>query len=369
MRIGIDARPLVSVSPSGIGIYLLEILKNFNRNNGVEYVLYSNEPIKNPEPVLNKFEQHVIGGSIGTLAICFRLGKQLKEDRIDVFWGTEHMIPLNSRSIKKFLTVHDLALMINPSWGSRKNAVMQNVFCRLSCKCADRIIAVSEATKKDLIDLLRINENIVTVIPNGGYTDVTFSKMKIEDIEKKIGIAGKKFFSYIGNIEPRKNIIGIIKAFEKVNDRSSERYYLVLAGKMGWKTNPIKYAIEHSKYRDYIVLPGYISEEEKKYLMGNAIAFVFPSNYEGFGIPIVEAFSCGGIVITARNSSLTEVGGEAAFYIAESGDIDSLTQRMLDCIVMPEQERIERIQAGKRQAALFDWVTCAQKTQKILESM
>ena len=87
---------------------------------------------------------------------------------------------------------------------------------------------------------------------------------------------------------------------------------------MSWRTQPIIEAIEQNKYKDRIRLPGYISEEEKKYLMHNACAFVFPSNYEGFGIPVVEAMSCGGIVITADNSSLKEVGGKAAFYVQKT---------------------------------------------------
>lgn len=138
---------------------------------------------------------------------------------------------------------------------------------------------------------------------------------------------------------------------------------------MGWRTEPIRTAIEQSAYRDYIIEPGYISEDEKKYLMNKAIAFVFPSNYEGFGIPIVEAFSCGGIVITARNSSLPEVGGKAALYIPQSNNTDALAQRMLECITMTEQERAERVQLGKNQALQFDWYSCSKETQKVLESM
>ena len=370
MRIGVDARPLISETPSGIGVYVLEVLKNIKPSKDVQYVLYSNEPIKNQEPVLDEFEQHVVGGKTGTIAVCFEWAKQLKADKIDVFWGTEHMIPLNCPTIKKILTVHDLALLINPSWGSRKNAIMQNIFCRLSCKCADRIIAVSDATRSDITRLLKIDKEMITAIPNGGgYSNVSLSSEMQEDIEKRIGITGKRFFAYTGNIEPKKNIIGLIKAFEKVNGQSTESYYLVLAGKMGWRTEPIKAAIEQSTYREYIILPGYISENEKKYLMSRAIAFVFPSNYEGFGIPIVEALSCGGIVITAHNSSLPEVGGDAALYIQQSSDTDALAQRMLECIEMPEQERARRIQLGAKQAMEFDWVCCAKETQKVIEAM
>lgn len=168
MRIGVDARPLVSETPSGIGIYLIEILKNLNYNDEAQYVVYSNEPLRNPESNLNSLEQHIVGGKTGTIAVCFELGKQLKKDNIDVFLGTEHLLPLNCRTVKKVLTVYNLALMINPSWGSREDTIMQNVFCRLSCKCADKIIAVSETTRNDITNLLKINKERITVILNGG---------------------------------------------------------------------------------------------------------------------------------------------------------------------------------------------------------
>lgn len=170
MRIGIDARPVVSEFPSGIGIYLLEVLKGISGNTNNHYILYTNEPIRNKAAFLTSFEQKVVKGKIGTLLICYGLKRQLKEDKIDLFWGTEHMLPLNTKGIRKVLTVHDLALLINPHWGSVNNAIMQNIFCRLSCKSADRLIAVSEATKGDLMSLLSIMADKVDVIYNGGGT-------------------------------------------------------------------------------------------------------------------------------------------------------------------------------------------------------
>ncbi len=177
MRIGIDARPLISESPSGIGIYLLEILRNLERNENTTYILYTNEPIRNQDTVLTGFEKRVVHGKIGTFTICFGLDKALKADKIDEFWGTEHMLPLFAYGVKKVLTVHDLALLINPKWGSRKNAIMQNIFCRLSCKQADKIIAVSEATKKDIVSLLSIDTNRITAILNGGGVQRVYNSL------------------------------------------------------------------------------------------------------------------------------------------------------------------------------------------------
>lgn len=368
MRIGIDARPLISESPSGIGIYLLEILRNLERNENTTYILYTNELIRNQDPVLTGFEKRVVHGKIGTFTICFGLDKALKADKIDEFWGTEHMLPLFAHGVKKVLTVHDLALLINPKWGSRKNAIMQNIFCRLSCKRADKIIAVSEATRKDIISLLSIDANKITAILNGGYGEyITPSDAECEKIKKRFEIGAEPFFAYTGNIEPRKNIVTILKAFEIACDRLDKTVSLVLAGKLGWRTQPIIEAIEQNKYKDRIYLPGYISEDEKKYLMHNAYAFVFPSNYEGFGIPIVEAMSCGSVVITADNSSLKEVGGTTAFYVQKTDEVVQLADRMVQCFNLPDAERTKLMADGKSWASRFSWKKCAQETQAVLE--
>lgn len=368
MRIGIDARPLISESPSGIGIYLLEILRNLEKNENNTYILYTNEPIRNHDPVLARFEKRVVNGKIGTLVICLGLDKTLKTDKIDEFWGTEHMLPLFAHGMKKVLTVHDLALLINPKWGSRKNAIIQNVFCRLSCKCADKIIAVSEATKRDVVSILAIDANKVTAILNGGYGEyITPSNTECENIKKRFEIETKPFFAYTGNIEPRKNIVTILKAFEMACDRLDGAISLVLAGKLSWRTEPIMEAIEQNKYKDRIHLPGYISEDEKKFLMHNACAFVFPSNYEGFGIPIVEAMSCGGIVITAENSSLKEVGGSTAFYVRKTDEVVQLADRMVQCFNLSDVERKKLTEDGIKWAARFSWEKCAHETQAVLE--
>ena len=369
MRIGIDARPLISETPSGIGIYLLEILRNLEKNESTTYILYSNAPIRNQDPVLEKFEKRVVDGKIGTFTICLGINKALKEDKIDEFWGTEHMLPLFAHGVKKILTVHDLALLINPKWGSRKNAIMQNIFCRLSCRCADKIIAVSEATKKDIVSILSIDANRITTILNGGGggeyiipTDTECVKIK-----KRFEIGNEPFFAYTGNIEPRKNIVAILKAFEIACDRLDGTVSLILAGKLGWRTDPIIEAIEQNKYKDRIHLPGYISENEKRYLMHNACAFVFPSNYEGFGIPIVEAMSCEGVVITADNSSLKEVGGINAFYVQKSDEVAQLANRMVECFNLSDVERKKLAIAGKKWSSQFSWEKCAHETQAVLE--
>ena len=171
MNIGIDARRLSDENPAGVGRYLIEILTYFSRqNNDDNYYLFSNRPILKQYIFNKRFHCVYMQNKIGTLWMLFELPKHLTEYNLDVFWGPEHMLPPKIKGVRYVLTVHDIALLINPKWGSRKNAIMQNIFCRLSCKRADKIIAVSEATKKDIVSLLSIDANRITAILNGGGT-------------------------------------------------------------------------------------------------------------------------------------------------------------------------------------------------------
>ena len=367
MRIAIDARPLISENPSGIGIYLIEILKNIDLQDGNEYFLYTNEPLKNNNPILKKFNTRVIKGNVGTLVICFGLKKYLKIDKIDIFWGTEHMLPLFTKICKRVVTVHDLALIINPKWGSRKNAIMQNVFCKLSCKQADHIIAISESTKDDLKTILHIDEKKISVVYNGGTNreNTLLKPNEISAMETKFNVEKFKFFSYVGNIEPRKNISTIVQAFDEYCKTYNSSCKLVLAGKFTWRQAEIMNAIESSTYINNIILPGYISDREKQFLMSQSIAFLFPSNYEGFGIPIVEAFTYGSIVICTKNSSLPEVGGKYAIYV--DNNQHSLFLAMVKSSSINVDEREEFIQRSKKWVKQFNWRTCGIKTIDTIE--
>lgn len=372
MRVGIDARPLIAETPSGIGVYLLECLRNFKVDDGNIYFLYSNAPLQNKDKILDRFRKVVVPGKIGTLMICYGLKKQLKKDKIDIFWGTEHMLPLNTPDIKKLLTVHDLALLVNSHWGGWKNVFMQNIFCRSSCKKADQIMSDSQATQYDLQKLLSINKDKINVVkPGGGTAKGAFleNKYELKNIKERIGLTDNPFFLYIGTLEPRKNIVGIVEAFNIFNEKNDGRYDLVLAGKLGWKTEPILDAVNKSPFKKNILIPGYISEAEKSFLLSNAVAFMFPSHYEGFGLPVLEAMSYGLPVITAKNSSLTEVGGEIAFYADKAEDYSQISEQMDRCAELDAESRKAISKQSKEWYSMFNWNGTAAQIQTLLMSM
>lgn len=366
MIIGIDARPLISDKPSGIGVYLSEVLNVFkNSSNDNNFILYSNKPISSKYSFPNNFQIKVIPGKIGTLWLRYIIPRSLVLDDVDVFWGTQHILPKRNNKIKYILTVHDLSLIINPSWGSIKNAIMQNLFTKASIRDADILIADSKSTKKDIERLCKVQSNKIKTIYLGGVERyLNFDDKLVKATLEKYNITNK-FFYYVGTIEPRKNIGTIVKAFERVCN-FYPNIQLVLSGGLGWKYKPILELIEKSTVSKNIVRTGYISTVEKAILLNNAQAFVFPSHYEGFGIPVLEAMTQGTLVITARNSSLCEVGGDAAFYMENESDSDELEKLMETILSMPKEARIFRIEHGLQIAKAFSWDVCARKTMDIL---
>jgi len=367
MKIGIDARPLISKHPSGIGTYLINILNYLNvvdREN--QYFLYSNKPLEYPITLGDNFTIRVINGKIGTLWLRYSLPQYIKADGIQVFWGTQHFLPKRVENVRMILTIHDVALLINPRWGSAVNSVMQNLFLKSSARDADKIIVVSKSTGDDTIKLCGIAPEKISVIYEGCPSPVT-QQLSDEDataFKEKFNIK-ERFFLFVGNIEPRKNIDTIIKAFELAAAKD-ERIQLVLAGGLGWKYEGILDQIKKSAFSDRIIRTGYISSEQKNWLFGNAIAFLFPSHYEGFGLPILEAYRAGTPVITAKKSSLPEVGGDAAWYVQDENSADELANVMDVLLSLPAEQKLMMTEKGRARCDMFSWKHCAEQTHRLL---
>lgn len=365
MKIGIDARPLSGDRPTGIGIYLHNIISYINQFDTTnEYILYSNKPINLRFSPNKNITTKVTDGKIGTFWLRYKLPRQIKKDMLDIFWGTEHFLPKSVKGVQSILTVHDLSLLINPSWGTKRNAFFQNIYAPKSIREAGKIIAVSESTKKDIIEKIHIPSDIITVVYNGGSSIQAASKFEgTLNIEEKFGIKGK-FFLYLGTLEPRKNVETLIDAFDLI--ASQHDVSLVVAGGLGWKYEPLLAKIENLKSKIRIIRTGYIGVEDKVALFKQAQAVVYPSLYEGFGIPVLEALENGVPVITTRNSSLPEVGGSVALYIDNAKDFEALASQMINVLNLSREEREKLIQDGYKQAKKFSWEKCAKETLEVI---
>lgn len=373
MKIGIDARGL-GETKTGIATYIEEIIKQLNNINDRknEYILYSNRPINIDAKLKDNITVKNYNKPFGTFWIYFSLPKILKNDKIDVFWGTQHCLPKRNRctkNIKFVLTVHDLAIHKLKHVGEWKNTIIQKMVLKKSCRKADIIISVSESTKRDLVDMFRINNEKIKVIYSGTNFENNYNIQKDneKDILKKFKVQDRNYLMFVSTIEPRKNIITLVKAFEYLKKKDEyKELKLILAGGLGWNYKEILDTIKSSEYANDINLPGYISKEEKQCLLHNTKCFVYPSLYEGFGLPILEAMANEALVVTSNISSIPEVGGDAAFYFNNVNDYEELAEVIKNVLNLLKDEKEKKIKLGLEQTRKFSWEKCANETLEIL---
>lgn len=362
MRIGINVSVLKKgENISGIGYYTYRIVKNLiEKDDENEYFLFSNCEIGVEFPIKNNIHFVLMPSKRRLFWSRYILGIKIKKYNLDIFWSPTHNLPIiQQKNTKYFMTVHDVANHIFSNISQSKNNQQKylRVILNSSCKSADGIIVPSIATKNDLVKYFNVLENKVSVIYEGGDTEESIKAASKEDLVNKYGIT-KQYFLYIGTLQPRKNIETIVDAFIKLNNQNIQ---LVLAGGIGWGMKDTLDRIKMSDRKDDIILTGYISESEKAALYENSKAFVFPSLYEGFGIPILESFSYGIPVITAKNSSLPEVGGNAAIYMEDVCSSDQLVDAMKQIINMQKNERQALSLKCIEQYKKFTWEKCAKE--------
>lgn len=252
----------------------------------------------------------------------------------------------NGRTV---ITIHDLAILRHPEWfpeSALERFVSTRILLRRAIDRAKCIIVPSEATAVDVRNYYGVSQDRVRVIP--------LASALPPGSRPPTQMPSGRYLLFVGTIEPRKNLVRLLSAFKKIDDHEVR---LVIAGKQGWKNREIMEAIKKTERVEY---RGYVSEEEKRWLMKHALAFVFPSLYEGFGLPVLEAMSVGTPVITSNTSSLPEVAGNAALLIDpedEDGLRDAINRIILDSML-----RAELACRGRALATTFSWSKTAEHT-------
>ena len=280
-----------------------------------------------------------------------------------VFVPNSHLVPL-SRDVPLVSTAHDIAFERFPEFLTIKRRLKdslmrpRDLFIR-----SDHIIAVSEYTARDLIDIYSLHENSITVIYPGVASQAGgIQPVDVQHVVQKHGIPSK-FFLFVGTMEPRKNISSIIAAFSTIANRISQN--LVIAGEQGWKMRELRNVVAASPYADRIHIIGFVEEEDKNALYAAADLFVYPSFYEGFGFPPLEAMINGTPAVVSFNSSLPEVVGSWATLIDpyNTSQIAAVLEEML---VSPTRVP-KSVQQEIREK--YSWDRAAKQTVKILESV
>jgi len=283
--------------------------------------------------------------------------------KCDVYHLSEICIP----PVKKAKTVafiHDLTTILFPEHHKRSNVFLHSKRFKNIHK-VDAILTNSESTKKDIIKHLKIKTEKIFVTYLGA--DECFRPMneaEVEPVLQKYKIR-KPYILFVGTLEPRKNVETLISAFDQLKAKHQILHQLVLVGQKGWLYKNIFRAIESSPNKSDIRYTDYVPDIDLPALMNGAEVFVYPSFYEGFGLPVLEAMQCGAPVITSDISSMPEVGGEACLYI-NPDSADELTKSIFEVINDAGLQK-NLSEKGVERAKQFSWEKCARETLKVYE--
>lgn len=247
-------------------------------------------------------------------------------ENIDILHSFYSSIDDINYGCKKIITVHDILPLLHPEWFSSVNYAYFDFRIRKSVSMADLVLAVSESTKRDIVDVYGVHPNKVRVIYPGVYSSLEFAEID-NNVLKKFNLESEYILS-VCTVEPRKNLRNIIKAFIQLKkSKNNFQLKLVVVGKMGWDYTFNTFYESLSDYKEDIVITGYVTNEELSSLYKSALCVIYASYYEGFGLPVLEALSVGKATITSNVSSMPEVGGDAVVY-CDPYKIDSITSAL-----------------------------------------
>ncbi len=370
MIIGVDGNEANVREKVGVSVYTLKQLYYFQEHASpsLRFIVYLKNPPHNDLPDETEFFKYeVVRGSFMWSQIFLPLAllkNAFSHERIDVFFSPAHYAP-RFCPCQTVVTIHDVAYLHYPDEFLKRDLYQLKNWTNYSIRKASKIITVSKTTKKDVMSFYKIPEKKIEVVYNGFEKEIddTDVPKTMDEIDGKIT---PPYILYVGTIQPRKNIITLIRAFSLLQKTNPE-LTLVITGKKGWLFDQIFKEAKKEYLENKIIFTGYVTDEELVYLYRKAFCFALPSFYEGFGIPVLEAMSNGTPVVSSFSSSLPEVGGEAALYF-DPADYRDLADK-LKLLYGDKKLRNELVRKGRERIKQFSWDTCAASTLKILQDV
>jgi glycosyltransferase involved in cell wall biosynthesis len=367
MLIGIDASRAAMSHPTGTEIYSQRLIQALLA-------------LESPHRFRLYFRGAVPPGLFPGADLCIapfprlwthvRLSWEMARRPPDALFVPAHVVPL-VHPPASLVTVHDLGYLHFPQAHPWQQRFYLDLSTRWSVRVSAHVLADSAATKADLVARYGTPPDKVTVAYPG--RDETMAPVlepaEIEAVKARHGIVGD-YFLYVGTLQPRKNLVRLVKAFAALRPDApsapvERRTLLVLAGKRGWLYNDLFKLVSRLGLEGRVLFPGYVPNEDKAALMGGALAFVFPSLYEGFGLPVLEAQACGCPVITSTTSSLPEVAGDGALLVdpRDTGAIAMAMERVASDLALREG----LVERGLAHVRRFSWVACARAVLSAVE--
>ena len=367
MRVGINAQKLFESQDyrnAGISRYIRGICAHLPTVPGDErFVVYTNETVRE-WPNVEGRRLRVVGSRVPTVSPVARIAWEqvvlpvlALRDRLDVLHCPLNVLPIAAR-VPVVLTIHDLTFLRFPErfhWAKQRYLA---TFTRYAARHASRIVTDSAATRNDVIEAFRIDPNRVDVVYPGVDSDFRpydGGGESHEAFRARMGLP-EQYVLYLGTLEPRKNVDRLVRAFARLV-RGGLPHTLVLAGGRGWDYAAIDRAIALEGIGHRVIVPGYVRREDQPLWYSAAKLFVYPSQYEGFGLPVLEALACGTPVVTSNASSLPEVVGRAGIAIDPTDEV-ALADAMRSVLTEPQLAARLR-EAGPVQASSFTWAEAA----------
>jgi glycosyltransferase involved in cell wall biosynthesis len=364
MKIALNCRSFLNKQYTGIGRYTYHLLKSLSKiDHENEYLLYAKKGFFN----LNKRLPSFPSKNFILKVDRFGLGLKNALGPFDIYHSPSPEAVVIENDAKIIVTVHDVIFKTFPQGHTQKTLDDTDQQFKDFVKKASKIICCSHNTASDLQKYFNVSQEKIALIYQGVDKDIFYPLDKKEDILANLILKSKgirfPYILFVGTIEPRKNLTNILHAFEKVHSRKQFSGKLVIIGMKGWMCEGIDSLVRKLELRNHVAFMGYLSDHELRYFYNKTEAFVFPSFYEGFGYPILEAFCCGAPVVTSKVSSCPEVAGDAAL-LTNPYDPEDIA-KAISCIVNDKalQESLRR--KGLERCRQFSFHKTAQETLKV----
>lgn len=386
MKIGIDASRAFLKNRTGIEEYSFQVINHLKDElSDHEVVLYVRPKVNR---TINKFNLPPKWKikRIGWPRFWTQIGLSLEMilHPVDVLFIPAHTVPIihpsgfiikvfnffrkNKKKFKTIVTIHGLEYEFLPKAYSIWERIYMRIVIKKSCQWADKIISVSNNTKRDLIKLYKIPSKKIVVIYEGYFfRDIKKgNKDKRKSVLEKYQLENAKYLLFLGRIEERKNLIRIVEAFEILKNKYGVPHKLLLAGGLGYGYDNIVKYIESSVYRNDIYLAGFVEDEDKQEILKNADVFLFPTLYEGFGLPIIEAQSLGVPIVASDNSSIPEIiGAKIKPWLVDPKNSEEIAEAVYK-IIASKKVRDKLIKPGLENVKRFSWNNCAKEITGVL---
>lgn len=365
MKIAVNTRFLLPNYLEGYGYFVFEVFKYLtNKYPEHQFIFIFDRPF-DQRFLFSTNITPVIAGPPARHPLLWKywydvkIPALLKKHKADVFVSVDGICSLRTKT-PQCVVIHDVAFLHYPSHIKRSHLYFFKKYIPKFLQKANSIATVSEFSKNDILSHYKIGSEKINVVYSAAkeiFKPVTNEIIR-ETKEKYTG--GNEYFLYIGAIHPRKNLMNLLKAFSIFKKRLKSNMRLVLAGRLAWKYDSFIQSLKKYKFKDDVILLGYLSEDELVKITSSAYALVYPSLLEGFGVPVLEAMKCAVPVITSSGSSMQEIAKDAALY-ADAKNFEDIAERMM-LIYKDEKLRNELIEKGKMIADQYSW----QRTAELL---